>query len=95
MLRLCGFGREQLHQNISNRVDEMMKAGLLSEVESLLPYRHLNALKTVGYTELFDYIDGKHDLDEAVEKIKLNTRHYAKRQMTWFRKDKEIEWIKT
>ena len=85
--------REQLYANINNRVDEMMNAGLLEEVRSLLAFRNLNALHTVGYSELFDHIDGKISLKDAVEKIKQNTRNYAKRQMTWFRKDKEIKWI--
>jgi tRNA dimethylallyltransferase len=85
--------REELHRNIHTRVDQMMKAGLLDEVRSLLPYKHLNALRTVGYAELFDYLDDKYTLDEAIEKIKTNTRQYAKRQMTWFRKDGEIKWF--
>lgn len=85
--------RDQLYGNINMRVDRMMKYGLLDEVKSLLPFRKLNALQTVGYAELFDHLDGKLTLDEAVEKIKLNTRHYAKRQLTWFRKDGEINWV--
>lgn len=78
--------REQLYQNINERVDRMMEEGLLAEAKALVPFRHLNALQTVGYTELFDYFDGKYSLAEAVEKIKQNTRNYAKRQMTWMRK---------
>ena len=70
----------------------MMDAGLLHEVEILYPYRELPALKTVGYAELFDYIDGKLSLPEAIERIKINTRQYAKRQVTWFRKDGGVEW---
>ena len=62
-------------------------------MKALVPYRNLNALQTVGYTELFDHLDGKLSLNEAVEKIKQNTRNYAKRQMTWFRKEKGIQWI--
>lgn len=85
--------RAQLHQNIDQRVDDMMQSGLLDEVRSLLPMRELNALQTVGYRELFDHLDGNISLAEAVERIKIDTRQYAKRQMTWFRKDKEIEWI--
>ncbi len=81
-----------LYARINQRVDDMMAQGLLAEAESLLPFRQLNALHTVGYTELFDYFDGKTDLDTAVASIKTNTRHYAKRQMTWFRKDPLIEW---
>lgn len=87
------LSREELYRNINHRVDVMMQAGLLDEVKSLLPYRNYNALQTVGYKELFDYLDGKNSLDEAVEEIKKNTRHYAKRQMTWFKKDKEINWF--
>jgi len=85
--------KEDLHQRINCRVDSMMENGLLEEVQSLLPYRELNALQTVGYTELFDHLDGKLSLDEAVEAIKMNTRRYAKRQMTWFRKDPSIRWV--
>lgn len=84
--------KEELHHNINHRVDQMMEKGLLEEVKSLWPWRHLNALQTVGYAELFNYLDGKYTLDEAVELIRKNTRHYAKRQMTWFRRDKEISW---
>jgi len=87
--------REQLYENINSRVDRMMKDGLMEEVRSLYPYRHLNALQTVGYTELFEHLDGKMSVDEAVNKIKQNTRNYAKRQMTWFRKDKGIVWIRS
>lgn len=80
------LSREQLYTNINNRVDQMMEAGLLKEAEKLFQYRHLNALQTVGYKELFDYMEGKTSLPEAIEKIKKNTRHYAKRQVTWFKK---------
>ena len=85
--------REDLNRRINRRVETMMEDGLLEEVKELLPYRHLNALNTVGYKELFDYLDGKYSLAQAVEKIKTNTRRFAKRQMTWFRKDKEIHWF--
>jgi tRNA dimethylallyltransferase len=85
--------REILYQRINQRVDDMMAQGLVEEVRSLLPYRHLNALNTVGYSELFDYFDGKTDLATAIELIKQNTRRFAKRQLTWFRKDKEIQWL--
>jgi tRNA dimethylallyltransferase len=85
--------RQALYQQINHRVDEMMEAGLLKEVESLVPYKDLNALHTVGYTELFDYLEQKLTLEEAVEKIKQNTRRFAKRQLTWFGKDKEIKWF--
>ena len=85
--------REELYRRIDDRVDRMMEEGLLDEVRSLLPYREYPALRTVGYSELFDHLDGKISLDEAVSLIKRNTRHYAKRQMTWWRRDPEIEWI--
>ena len=84
--------KDQLHENIHYRVNEMMKQGLLQEVESQLPYKSLPALRTVGYTELFSYLEGKMSLEEAIELIKKNTRHYAKRQLTWFKKDKSITW---
>jgi len=71
----------------------MMEQGLLEEVRSLLPHRSKNALQTVGYKELFSYFDGNITLNEAIEEIKKNTRQYAKRQMTWFRKDKAVVWI--
>ena len=85
--------REILYQRINQRVDEMLKQGLIEEVRSLLPYRELNALNTVGYSELFDYFDGKTDLNTAVELIKQNTRRFAKRQLTWFRKDADMQWF--
>ncbi|HEY4111532.1 tRNA (adenosine(37)-N6)-dimethylallyltransferase MiaA [Puia sp.] len=85
--------KEQLHQRIHDRVDAMMQAGLLEEVKSLLPWRHHNALQTVGYKELFDHLDGKTTLAEAVNAIKTNTRQYAKRQLTWFRRDLSVRWI--
>ncbi len=84
--------KEQLHKNINARVDAMMKAGLAGEVKKLLPYKKLNALQTVGYRELFGYHTGDLLLDDAVEIIKINTRQYAKRQMTWFKKDEEVIW---
>ncbi len=86
--------RSQLNQQINHRVDKMMEEGLLSEVSGLYAYKSLNALQTVGYRELFDYLENKHLIKEAVEKIKINTRHYAKRQMTWFKKDAAIRWYK-
>lgn len=79
--------REVLFERINRRVDKMMEMGLLEEVRSLLPYRHLNALNTVGYKELFCYLDGDCTLDEAVADIKTHTRRYAKRQLTWFKRD--------
>ncbi len=78
--------REELYQRINNRVDEMMNEGLLMEAETLFSHKHLNALQTVGYKELFEYIDGRASLPGAVENIKKNTRHFAKRQITWFKK---------
>ncbi len=85
--------REELYRNINARVGNMMQQGLLKEVHSLLPHRQLNALQTVGYKELFDHFDNKMSVDQAVEEIKKNTRHYAKRQMTWFKKDPAIKWV--
>ncbi len=85
--------REALYARINQRVDLMMDAGLLEEVQALLPYRHLNALQTVGYQEIFDYLDGKCSLPDAVSQIKQNTRRFAKRQITWFNRDPEIHWF--
>ena len=85
--------REVLYDRINRRVDIMLRNGLLSEVEALLPYRHLNSLQTVGYREFFDYFDGKCSLEESVELVKRNSRRYAKRQMTWFRRDESIAWF--
>jgi tRNA dimethylallyltransferase len=85
--------REALYERINHRVEEMMKAGLLEEVKNLFHLKHLKNLQTVGYTELFDFLEGKCSLEEAVEKIKQHTRNYAKRQITWFKKDKEFVWV--
>lgn len=88
--------REKLYERINTRVNEMMNKGLLEEVRSLAPLRStgkLNSLQTVGYKELFDFIDGKIELTRAIELIKQNTRNFAKRQMTWFRKDDTIKWF--
>jgi tRNA dimethylallyltransferase len=85
--------KEMLHKYINDRTDKMIESGLLEEVRGLLPYRDLNALQTVGYSELFLYLDGLLTLDQAIDQIKKNTRLYAKRQMTWFRKDRSIQWI--
>jgi tRNA dimethylallyltransferase len=85
--------REQLYDNINRRVDSMMQQGLLEEVISLLPHRHLNALQTVGYKELFDYLDGTLSLEAAIDLLKRNTRRYAKRQLTWFRRDAGMTWF--
>lgn len=85
--------REELYSRINRRVDKMMADGLLAEAQRVYPYRHLPSLQTVGYRELFSHFDGEYDLDRAIELIKQNSRHYAKRQLTWFRKDKEIHWL--
>ncbi|WP_276089958.1 tRNA (adenosine(37)-N6)-dimethylallyltransferase MiaA [Pedobacter sp. JY14-1] len=85
--------RNKLYERINTRVDLMMQAGLLEEVRSLQPYQHLNALKTVGYSELFDYLEDKTTLASAVDKIKQNTRRFAKRQLTWFRRDDATKWF--
>ena len=85
--------REQLYDRINRRVDIMIEAGLEAEARAVLPYRDCNSLRTVGYSEIFDYFDGKTTLAQAVELIKRNTRHYAKRQMTWFRRDSQIAWF--
>lgn len=85
--------REELYERINTRVSQMMEDGLLEEAKAVYPLRRLNSLQTVGYRELFGYLDGEYDLQRAVELIRQNTRHYAKRQMTWFRRDKEIHWI--
>ena len=86
--------KEILHQNINNRVDKMMENGFLEEAKSVYEHKNNNALQTVGYKELFDFLDNKTNLDEAIELIKLHTRQYAKRQMTFFKKDKEFQWFR-
>ncbi|MEO6520479.1 MAG: tRNA (adenosine(37)-N6)-dimethylallyltransferase MiaA [Mucilaginibacter sp.] len=87
------LSREVLYQRINLRVDLMIEQGLVAEVKSLLPYRDYNALNTVGYKEIFDYLDGTTDLDTAIALIKQNTRRFAKRQLTWFNKDKNFAWF--
>jgi tRNA dimethylallyltransferase len=90
IVRIClTMPREELNNRIHLRTDEMLKNGFLDDARNLFPYRHLNSLNTVGYKELFDYIDGKYSLDICIEKIKTQTRRYAKRQMTWFKKNKD------
>lgn len=84
--------RELLYNYINRRVDEMVEKGLVNEVESLVQYQHLNALQTVGYQEIFEHFNNKASLPEAINRIKTHTRHYAKRQLTWFKKDKDIQW---
>ncbi len=85
--------RNELYERINLRVDKMIQDGLVDEVKRLLPYRNTNALNTVGYKEIINYIDGKWDLEYAVEKIKQNTRIYSRKQMTWFKKDSSIKWF--
>ena len=85
--------REELYSRIDQRVDEMISNGLLKEAANMYPQRNLNALNTVGYKELFDYIDGKTDLQEAIFKIKSNTHKYCRKQLTWFKRDPEIKWF--
>jgi tRNA dimethylallyltransferase len=85
--------RDELYERINARVDEMMAAGLVDEARCLLSKRHLNALNTVGYKEMFEYFDGHWTLDEAVERIKGNTRRYARKQLTWFKRDEHVTWF--
>ena len=85
--------REILHQRIHHRVDQMIHAGLVEEVRSVLPYREHNALRTVGYQEIFSFLEGHISLDQAIDDIKTHTRQYAKRQLTWFRKDPAFQWF--
>ena len=85
--------REELYQRINQRVDQMMADGLLEEAKRVYQQRDMNALNTVGYKELFDYLDGRWTLEEAVERIKGNTRRYARKQLTWFKRDEEIRWF--
>ena len=86
-------GREELYENINRRVDAMMKAGLMAEAHGLVKHKDLSALQTVGYRELFDYFEGNDTIATAVELIKRNSRRYAKRQMTWFRRNEAITWF--
>lgn len=85
--------REQLYERINSRADQMMADGLLDEARHLLPKRHLNALNTVGYKEMFTHLDGVWSLEEAVERMKGNTRRYARKQLTWFKKDPQTKWF--
>ena len=85
--------RAELYARIDARVGRMLEDGLVEEVRSLLPYRECQALQTVGYREVFDYLDGRTGLEEAADRIRVNTRHYAKRQLTWWRRDPDIRWI--
>ena len=96
--KICWIGLEQerivLNERINLRVDLMLENGLLDEVKKLYPYKDLNSLNTVGYKEFFTWLDGKETFDWAVEKVKTNSRRYAKRQMTWFRKNEDIHWFR-
>ncbi len=85
--------REVMYNRINQRVDIMLNEGLLAEAQSLYPNKHLNALQTVGYRELFDYFDGKTTLDFSIEQIKMNTRRFAKRQITWFKRTENVSWF--
>lgn len=85
--------REELYSRINRRVDEMMENGMVEEARLLLPYRSQNALNTVGYKELFRYFDGEWTMEEAIERIKGNTRRYARKQLTWYKKDNDIVWF--
>ena len=85
--------REELYERIDKRMDQMIADGLFEEAQSLYPYREKNALQTVGYKEIFDFMEGKYDREEAIRLLKRNTRRFAKRQMTWFRRDAEISWF--
>ena len=85
--------REELYNRINQRVDQMMKDGLLEEAKSLINKRSVNALNTVGYKEIFDYLDGHWSLEEAVERIKGNTRRYARKQLTWYKRDEDMHWF--
>lgn len=87
------ISREELYSRINSRVDNMIATGLIDEVKSLLKFKNFNALKTVGYIDIFSFLEGKISLEEAIELIKKNTRNYAKRQMTWFNKDEEFHWF--
>ena len=85
--------REELYERINRRVDMMIEDGLLEEAKVVYPYKHLNSLNTVGYKEIFNYLDGEWDLSFAIEKIKQNSRIYSRKQMTWFKRDEEIVWF--
>lgn len=88
-----GRPREELYQRINQRVEAMLATGLLAEVGGLLPFRHHQALQTVGYQEIFGFLDGDYDYAEAVRLLQRNTRHYAKRQLTWLRRDAGYQWV--
>lgn len=85
--------RQELYDRINQRVDDMMNSGLLEEAHAMYPYKDVNALNTVGYKELFDYFNGRWPLEEAVERIKGNTRRYARKQLTWYKRDESVAWF--
>jgi len=85
--------REELYARINSRVDAMLAQGLLEEVRQVIPFREKNALQTVGYREMFKYLDGEWSLDEAADMVRQNSRHYAKRQLTWFKADEDVHWV--
>lgn len=85
--------RQELYDRINQRVDDMMNSGLLEEAHAMYPYKDVNALNTVGYKELFDYFNGRWPLEEAVERIKGNTRRYARKQLTWYKRDESVTWF--
>ena len=87
------FLKDELQERINYRVDKMIEAGLVDEVKSLMQYKHLNALQTVGYLEIIDFLENKSTLQQAIEEIKIHTRQYAKRQMTWFKRDKDVTLV--
>jgi tRNA dimethylallyltransferase len=86
--------RDELYARIDKRMETMIASGLFEEAEKLYPFRNLNALQTVGYSEIFDFMDGKYDKEEAIRLLKRNSRRYAKRQLTWFVRDKEVQWFR-
>ncbi len=94
-LIVLNIDRTELYERINKRTDKMIEAGWIDEAKELYPYRDRNALKTVGYRELFAYLEGLYTLNQAIEVIKANTRKYARKQITWFRKDKEYKWFST
>jgi tRNA dimethylallyltransferase len=85
--------RKTLYDRIDDRMDDMLQKGLFAEAERFFAKRHLNALQTVGYREIFGFLEGTYDKEEAIRLLKRNSRHYAKRQLTWFKRDSEIEWF--
>lgn len=94
ILKIClNLPRKVLYDSITQRVESMIKCGFLEEAQQCYPYRHLNALQTIGYKDIFNYFDGKISFDKAIEEIKKNTRRYAKRQLTWYKKEKKLQWF--